>query len=164
VKKLLKHHNLRKSLFFLFSVLLFFLDQLTKYFIVLNSELLIYGVKITSFFNLVYVVNKGISFGLLASLNISFYLGIFSFLASIFIMIWMLKTKFFHETLALSMILGGALGNGFDRIKNSYVVDFLDVHIANYHWPAFNFADLFISLGAIIYISSNFFFSKEPKK
>ena len=162
--KLLKYLNLRKSLFFLLSILLFFFDQLTKYYVVLNSELLIYGIKITSFFNLVYVINKGISFGLLADFNISFYLGIFSFFVSIFIVIWMLKTKIIYETLALSMILGGALGNGFDRIKDSYVVDFIDVHVFNYHWPAFNFADLFICLGAIIYVSHNLFLSKELKK
>ncbi len=162
--KLLKHLDLRKFLFFLLSILLFFVDQLSKYFVVLNSELLIYGVKITSFIDLVYVINKGISFGLLADLDISFYLGIFSMFASIFIFVWMLKTKIIYETLALSMILGGALGNGFDRVKDSYVVDFIDVHISNYHWPAFNFADLFISLGAIVFISSNFFFNKEPKK
>ena len=162
--KLLKYLNLKKSLFFLLSILLFFFDQLTKYYVVLNSELLIYGIKITSFFNLVYVINRGISFGLLADLNISFYLGIFSFLASIFIVLWMFKTKDIYETLALSMILGGALGNGFDRIKDSYVVDFIDVHIADYHWPAFNFADLCISLGAILYISYNYLFIIERKK
>ncbi|MBH43629.1 MAG: signal peptidase II [Rickettsiales bacterium] len=162
--KLLKYLNFKKFLFFLLSVLLFFFDQLTKYYVVLNSDFLIYGIKITPFFNLVYVINKGISFGLLADLNISFYLGIFSFIASIFIVIWMLKTKIIYETLALSMILGGALGNGFDRIKDSYVVDFIDVHISNYHWPAFNFADLFICLGAIIYISQNLFSLNELKK
>ena len=79
-------------------------------------------------------------------------------------MLWMLKTKRTYETLALSMILGGALGNGFDRVKDSFVVDFIDLHIADYHWPAFNFADLWISLGAIIYISYNCFFIQERKK
>ena len=162
--RLLKHLNYRKSLFLLLSILLFFFDQLTKYYVVLNSELFIYGIKITSFFNLVYVTNKGISFGLLADFNISFYLGIFSFLASIFVMLWMLKVKSTYEILALSMILGGALGNGFDRVKDSFVVDFIDLHIADYHWPAFNFADLCISLGAIIYIGYNCFFIKERKK
>ena len=115
------------------------------------------GVEVSSFLNLVYVTNRGVSFGFLASLDISFYLGIFSFLVSVVIIMWIVKSKKNTEMLALSLILGGALGNGCERILNSYVIDFIDIHIGKYHWPAFNLADTAITIGAIIYILFNSF-------
>ena len=56
--------------------------------------------------------------------------------------------------IGLSLILSGALGTGFDRIYHQYVIDFIDFHIGDYHWPAFNLADSFISVGAILFIFS----------
>ena len=55
------------------------------------------------------------------------------------------------EKVALSLILGGAVGNGIDRITNNYVVDFIDLYFNDFHWPAFNFADSFITIGGILY-------------
>jgi signal peptidase II len=57
------------------------------------------------------------------------------------------------ERSSLILILSGALGNGFDRLTKNYVVDFIDVFYSNYHWPAFNFADSYITLGGILYFS-----------
>ncbi len=51
----------------------------------------------------------------------------------------------------MSLILGGAVGNGIDRITNNYVVDFIDLYFNDFHWPAFNFADSFITIGGILY-------------
>ena len=58
------------------------------------------------------------------------------------------------EIIGLSIILGGALGNGVDRLFQGYVVDFIDLHLNNLHWPAFNFADTFITIGAIVFVLS----------
>ena len=146
---------LKKKKYFLFSITIFIFDQILKKLVELNILLLMNGIEVSSFLNLVYVTNRGVSFGFLASFNISFYLGIFSFLISIVIIMWIVKSKKNTEMLSLSLILGGALGNGYDRILNSYVVDFIDFHIGQYHWPAFNFADTAITIGAIIYILDN---------
>lgn len=151
----------KKKKYFLFSIIIFIFDQILKKLVELNILLLMSGVEVSSFLNLVYVTNRGVSFGFLASLDISFYLGIFSFLVSVVIIMWIVKSKKNTEMLALSLILGGALGNGYDRILNSYVIDFIDIHIGKYHWPAFNLADTAITIGAIIYILFNL---KDHKK
>tara|TARA_B100000524_G_scaffold133563_1_gene66504 strand:- start:29 stop:553 length:525 start_codon:yes stop_codon:yes gene_type:complete len=141
---------------YLISVFIFILDQTSKYFVFQNSDFFFQGINLIPGLNLVYVQNKGISFGLLSSLNISFYLGIFSFLISFFIILWIWKIKNRKEIIALSFILGGAIGNGYDRVVNSYVIDFIDFYFGSFHWPAFNFADSFITIGAIIYILGSF--------
>ena len=153
----------KKFLYFLLSLIIFIFDQILKKIVESNILLLMSGVELSSFLNLVYVTNRGVSFGFLASLDISFYLGIFSMLVSIFVIIWILRSERNIEMFALSMILGGALGNGFDRILNSYVIDFIDIHIGQYHWPAFNLADTAITIGAIIYIFDNFLNHKKLK-
>ena len=127
------------------------IDQLTKSYILHFRDSFIYGQKVFNGLNIVYVENKGISFGLLADFNISFYLGVVSFVIGFYIIFLIYKSIQFQEYSSLSMILGGAFGNGFDRIKNFYVVDFIDFYYKDYHWPAFNFADAFITLGAAIY-------------
>ena len=95
--------------------------------------------------------NKGVSFGLLSELNITFLLGIISLIVSGYIIFLMYKSQRTTELVALSMILGGALGNGVDRINNLYVIDFIDIYYKGFHWPAFNFADSFITVGALIF-------------
>ena len=114
------------------------------------------------FFNIVYVENRGISFGIFSSLDASFYLGILSFLISGYIIFIIKLTKEFWEIFGLSLILGGAIGNGLDRVINNYVIDFLDFYFNDYHWPAFNFADSFITVGGIIFFWRIFF--KKPLK
>ena len=106
--------------------------------------------------------NRGISFGIFSSLDASFYLGILSFLISAYIIFIIKTTDEFWEIIGLSLILGGALGNGIDRVINNYVIDFFDFHLNNFHWPAFNFADSFITVGGIIFFWRIFF--KKPQK
>ena len=142
-------------LFFLLSVFIIFVDQLTKYIAVIFYTELVHGIEIFSFLNLVFVTNKGISFGLLSNLNISFFLGLISLAISMVLIFWLTKSSKAYEKFTLSLILGGALGNGIDRIYQSYVIDFIDFHYKGYHWPAFNVADTFITLGVIIYIIYN---------
>lgn len=155
VKKL-SIHEFNKSNFFFIAILVIIIDQITKYLVNENIEIFSQDYKIFKNLNLVYVLNRGISFGLLSQMNISFYLGIISMIISIFIIFLILKSKNKIELLGLSFILGGAVGNGLDRIINSYVIDFIDFHISGFHWPAFNFADFFITIGALLYIYVNF--------
>ncbi len=111
-------------------------------------------VEVTSFFNLVLVLNHGVTFGLFQqseqagvwmlvglSLAISFYL---------LWLWWQSSTR--YENLLLMAVIGGALGNVIDRIRIGAVIDFLDFHLLGYHWPAFNIADAAIVMGIGGYI------------
>jgi len=136
---------------FLITSVCVLIDQLSKIFIKYNFFKISPGIKIFDILNIVYVENKGVSFGIFAEYNITFFLGILSILISAYIVFLILKSKDNIERNSLSLILGGALGNGFDRIIYGHVVDFIDFHYQNFHWPAFNFADSFITVGAIIF-------------
>ncbi len=141
--------------FFLIVIFIIFFDQITKYFAVIFYNELQNGIEVFPFLNLVFVTNKGISFGLLSDLNISFFLGLVSLGISIILTFWLIRSNLNFEKFIISLILGGALGNGIDRIYQSYVIDFIDIHYKNFHWPAFNIADSAITLGVVIYIFGN---------
>ncbi len=136
-------------------------DQFSKS-IILNN---LYNLPLKNFIfnglNIVYVENKGVSFGMLSEYDIPFFLGIISLLVSIYILFLIIKSDSRLEIVSLSMILGGALGNGFDRLVNGYVVDFIDFYYKNFHWPAFNFADTFITIGAILFFFNVFRFESR---
>jgi signal peptidase II len=140
------------------AVIIVLLDQLSK---ITLSRLIEYGHSeaVTSFFNLVMVYNKGAAFSFLADQQgwqRYFFAGI-SIAASVLI-IWMIRRnpaqKLFCS--ALSLILGGAIGNLIDRLAYGHVIDFLDVHIAGWHWPAFNIADSAITIGAVLFVLDEF--------
>ena len=131
----------------------FLIDQVSKLIVLKNIDLLSFGVNVFVGFNLVYVENKGVSFGLLSNFNIPFYLGILSLIISGYIIFLIIKTKNNSEIISLSLILSGALGNGYDRLINGYVIDFIDIYVNKFHWPAFNFADSFITIGAVIFLT-----------
>ena len=134
------------------------LDQISK--LVFFKYKLLLPIKISSFegLNLVYVENKGISFGMLSDYNIPFWLGILSFIISAYVIFLIIKSESNLELIGLSMILGGAIGNGIDRLFRGYVIDFIDLYYRNFHWPAFNFADSFITVGAVLFFIKLFFF------
>jgi signal peptidase II len=140
------------------AAIIVLLDQLSK---ITLSRLLEYGHSeaITSFFNLVMVYNKGAAFSFLADQQgwqRYFFAGIST--AASLLIIWMLRRnpaqKLFCS--ALSLILGGAIGNLIDRLAYGHVIDFLDVHIAGWHWPAFNIADSAITIGAVLFVLDEF--------
>ncbi len=115
-------------------------------------------IKIFDFFNLVKVLNHGVSFGMFNSLENSQI--IFSFIQltiAVVLLFWLYNNQKIYFTYALGFIIGGALGNAFDRILNGAVADFLDFHIASYHWPAFNLADSFVFIGVIFLLFCDFF-------
>jgi len=130
------------------------LDQLSKT-LILQRFALHDSVTVTSWFNLVRVHNSGAAFSFLAGASgwqRWFFVGLGA-VASIFI-VWMLK-KHPTQTLfcfAVTMIMGGAIGNVVDRLLHGHVVDFIQVHYGGWYFPAFNLADSAITLGAICLI------------
>ena len=130
------------------------IDQLTKQAIT-RSFSLHETVELTPFFNLVLVYNRGAAFSFLsdaAGWQRELFIAI-ALAASVWIA-WLLR-KYAAQTMfciALSLILGGAIGNVIDRFLYGGVVDFLDFHALGYHWPAFNVADSAISCGAVLLI------------
>lgn len=146
------------------------LDQLTK-FIVINNFNLVGQSKsiITGFFNLTLVHNPGAAFGILANLDPSIRIPFFFIVPGVTLLI---ALYFFHTVsekttlaiISLSLIIGGAIGNIFDRIKFGYVIDFFDFHWKDiYHFPAFNIADSSISIGVFLLAIYILFFESKTK-
>ncbi len=119
--------------------------------------------EVTSFFNLTMVWNEGVSFGLFQSGN-PWPLIILSLVICSVFTGWLTKTKIWRESIPLSMIIGGALGNVIDRFHFGAVADFLDFHLFGAHYPAFNIADSLISVGIVILIVNSLFFSSDKKE
>ena len=136
------------------SALIVILDQLTK-FAVSRTFALYESLEVTPFFNIVLVRNRGAAFSFLSDAGgwqREFFIVV-AIAASTWIAVLLRKypdQKLF--CLALSLILGGAVGNVIDRVLVGAVVDFLDFHAFGFHWPAFNVADMAISCGAILLI------------
>jgi signal peptidase II len=136
------------------SALLAVLDQLSKY---VMTRVLVFGngIEVTPFFNLALVYNRGAAFSFLSSASgwqRELFIAI-ALIASAWV-VYLLR-RYPRQTLfcfALSLILGGAVGNVIDRLLLGVVVDFLDFHLAGYHWPAFNIADSAITCGAALLI------------
>ena len=138
--------------------LIVILDRATKA-LVLQSFAPGEGRAVTDFFNLVLVFNKGAAFSFLASAQgwQTFFFAAIAILASIVVSYLILKNG--DKNLfcgGLGLILGGALGNLYDRLVYGHVVDFLDFHAANLHFPAFNVADSAITVGAGLLIVESF--------
>ena len=137
-----------KTFFYIFGIILV-VDQLSKQ-IMLD---LIFDppryIKISAILNLVPVWNSGMSFGLLAEggLPVRFGLTLLAFLVSGWF-IWMLPRLERLQRYAGAAITGGAIGNAIDRLRFGRVIDFIDVHVDTWHWPAFNAADAAITVGA----------------
>ena len=154
---------LNKNIFnFLFIFLIFVIDRITKIIIIKLSEptgeLII---SVNSFLNLNLIWNDGIAFGLFSFKEDMLYnLLTFIILIIILILIWLMLRSKNLEKLGFSMIIGGAIGNLFDRIYYSAVPDFIDIYMNNFHWFIFNVADIFISIGVILLIVLEIFSKK----
>ena len=155
---------LKKKIIILYiAITIFTLDRLSKYFILeLLSSDDILNTPLTSFLNLNLVWNSGIAFGLF-SFNEQFYYNILTLIIILitFVILFFAIKSAGVEKIGFSMIFGRSLGNIFDRLYYSAVVDFIDFHINNIHWFIFNIADIFISLGVIILITIEFFGRKK---
>jgi signal peptidase II len=146
------------------SVLVLAIDQLTKG---LASAYLNYAEPVTvmPLFNLTLVHNTGAAFSFLSQAGgwqRWFFAGI-ALLVSAGILLWLkrLSADKLWEALALALVLGGAIGNVWDRILLGHVVDFLDFYYGSWHWPAFNVADMAISVGAAILIIDSLWSRKK---
>ncbi|MBI5328622.1 MAG: signal peptidase II [Deltaproteobacteria bacterium] len=142
----------------LVSITIVILDQLTKAIITSYLSLHQSIEVISGFFNIIYIRNPGAAFGLFSSgsesLRILFLTGVsIAALIAIFLVYRSIKNNAAYS-IALSLIAGGAVGNLIDRIRFGEVIDFLDVYIGRYHWPAFNVADSAITIGVFIAVFS----------
>lgn len=148
------------------ALLVLFADQISKYLMlnkVLGEHVMIY---VTPFFNLVRAWNTGVSFSMFNNYG-SLGVWILSSLALIIVgllIYWMKNEQSRMAQVALGMIVGGAIGNVVDRIRLGAVFDFLDFHIGESHWPAFNVADSFICVGAMILIMQSVVVYFKQKK
>ena len=126
-------------------------DLLSKY-IVFNNIDLYQFIKITYFFDITHIHNFGVSFGLFAGTIPSLVLIVIGLFVTAFVSYLYLNSSDTLERWGLFIIICGAIGNIVDRTINGYVIDFLYLHINQYYWPAFNFADIYISIGIIMII------------
>ncbi len=135
-------------------------DQLTKAWIIDFLKLYESVEIIPGFFNLVHVTNSGAAFSMLANVDSPwrhyFFLGVGSLaMVGITVAYWKLRKVSRSYVLALALIAGGAGGNLIDRIRFGAVIDFLDLYVGRYHWPAFNVADSAICVGALLFLVIN---------
>ena len=132
-------------------ILIFILDRASKFYLIdLQSNGTDIDFYIYPFLNIYLVWNTGIGFGL-ASLEADFTYHLLTAVIAIInfiLIIFLIKTKGVYEYL-IAIILGGSLGNLFDRLYYFAVPDFIDFHLGNFHWFIFNIADIFITLGII---------------
>ncbi len=145
-------------LFFIFV----FLDLISK-FIVKSTLLLNQKVEINKFLDLAYIQNYGVSFGFLSGYVSYWVLIIIGLIIVLLIIYLMAISKKKIEKLAYFIIIIGAISNIIDRSLNTYVIDFILIHYENYYWPAFNLADIYITIGIIMLIVSFFKISEENK-
>jgi signal peptidase II len=139
----------------LMAVLIFALDQYTKHLVTGAWELGESLPLVPKFFSLTYVRNRGGAFGMFADLPDAWRVGFFVAFAGATLagLVWMLRSTpraDLLQRIAITAVIGGAAGNLWDRIRYGEVVDFLDVYVRDWHWPAFNVADSFITCGVIL--------------
>ncbi len=149
---------------YFFSGFVFFLDFITKW-LALHFLSIHEPVSLTSFFNLYLVFNRGVSFSMLTAKNdwdVYFLIGL-SLVICCFIIYYIQKEKDKWIQYGLACVLGGAFGNVWDRIHLGMVVDFLDFHWMQYHFPAFNIADSAISIGVAIMLVRMLFTNRNKK-
>ena len=136
-----------------------FVDQVSKN-LILNILSQNNGIiEVNSFFNLVTAWNTGVSFSMFNNLGGAgvYILSAFALSVVGFLFYWLQKEEKKIVQIALGMVIGGAIGNVIDRLLIGAVFDFLDFHYGTYHWPAFNVADSFICLGAVIIVWEGLF-------
>ena len=145
----------RRSTLLILSAVVILLDRLSKNWIIAHVRSGSAITVIPNVFRITHVLNTGAAFSLLENLPPdTVRLGLIAFsgiaVAIVFYMLWRTGRTLTLTSAALALILGGALGNLYDRIVYHHVVDFLEVHIVHYHWPDFNVADSAIVIGACL--------------
>ena len=148
--------------FFLILSFIFTIDRLSKIYILKYFELNSSEIYLTSFLNLILVWNKGIGFGLLSFEGSVVYNFITFFIFIVILILLIVGVKYDQKNGYFYMIIiGGALGNLYDRIYYYSVPDFIDFHLGDFHWFVFNVADIFITIGIICLIIVEMIFNKK---
>ena len=156
----MKFINNKKKLYLslLIVFLVYILDRITKIYVLhLSQGNFANEIYSSKYLNIFPIWNKGISFGLLSfdKTNLYHLLSIFISIIIFVLIIMAIKSESLKR-LSLLIVIGGALGNLYDRIKYNGVLDFIDFHVGNFHWFIFNVADIFITLGIVIMILIEF--------
>ena len=147
-------------------MIIFSLDRFTKeYVIYLNNQSLTNELFLSKYLNIILIWNDGIAFGLLSVSDSGFYNLITVFILFIIIILFylMIKADTYKKYIYI-LVVGGAMGNIFDRIVYRSVPDFIDVHFQGFHWFIFNVADIFITIGVICLIYDEVFLEKEKNE
>lgn len=147
-----------RKYFFLIAAIVLLLDRLAKWAVASNIPLHDSVTVIPGLFHLTHVQNTGAAFGLFAESAAQWKVGAlvsFSVIALVIVsaLLWKNGHALSTTTIGLSLILGGATGNLWDRMMTGHVLDFLDFYVGSYHWPAFNVADSAIVIGAALLVS-----------
>ena len=161
--------NIRDSRIWLLvlSVFIVAADRLTKWLAATRIEVGSNVQVIPHIFAISHVENPGAAFSLFndssSPARVRWMLLVFSLLAAVAVLVALLKIgrRITPTAVALALILGGALGNAYDRLRFGYVIDFLEVHIIHYHWPDFNGADSAIVVGGLLLVFDALFSGKE---
>ena len=160
-------NNLKKFFFsFIIVLVIFAFDRFSKFYILNLAETEKYvDIYFSSFLNFHLIWNTGIGFGFFSS-GTNFYYNLITILIvfiNIIILIMIIKSKN-YKLLFLLMVLGGSLGNLFDRVYYQAVPDFIDIHYGSFHWFVFNVADIFITIGIICLIIVEFILNNKKHK
>ena len=159
--------NLSKNFFisFLIILIIFLIDRFSKLFVIkLDSQNDSSEIFLSKFLNIQLIWNEGVAFGLLSFEDGKLYNIITVFILLVILVIFFIIIKSSGvKKYSLLMIVGGALGNFYDRVLNKAVPDFIDFHIGNFHWFIFNIADIFITIGVIFMILMEFIEVKKDK-
>lgn len=151
---------------YLLACLIVVIDQLTKYWV---SSVFSYGetLELLPVLNLTLVHNMGAAFSFLSDAGgwQRWFFAAVSLVVSVVLVVWLYRLPARQTLLAtaLALVLGGAIGNLWDRVVLGYVIDFIDFHYQSHHWPAFNVADAAITLGAALLILESFLAPKQSK-
>lgn len=148
------------------SLLAIVLDQVSKLAIVDNMQLH-ESIPLLPYFNLTYVHNTGAAFSFLSEAGgwQRWFFAALAVVISVILSLWLARLQKYETLLAvaLSLVLGGAVGNLIDRLAYGYVIDFLDVYYETWHWPAFNIADSAITVGVVLMLAESWGFGRKHK-
>ena len=138
------------------AALVIVLDQISKVALLMTmQELGGRFVEVTSFFSIVQVMNRGVSFGMFNDAQSELGGVVFSLLAAaivVMLLVWLWRARSTIIAIGTGLVIGGAVGNVIDRVRLGAVVDFLDFHLGTWHWPAFNVADSAICVGVALLV------------
>ncbi|MBU1188748.1 MAG: lipoprotein signal peptidase [Gammaproteobacteria bacterium] len=148
----------------LLAVLVIVLDQYSKWLVLQHFELY-ESLRLSSWFNLTLAYNTGAAFSFLNDAG-GWQRWLFVVLAVVItgvLLVWLQRARHLRlQALALALVIGGAIGNVIDRIRLGHVIDFIDWHYRDWHWPVFNLADSAISVGVVLLIADSLLSSRNP--